>query len=108
VLKFLAGGTLVGLLPLPTPIMVRRYVRAALGCTATVPAPCHLTVLPKKENKTGGLGWRGARRYKPTAATRLWMTVQLWGVIYLSHLNPPVWYGTQIALFIIHSVQPPV
>jgi len=28
VLKFLAGGTLVGLLPLPMPIMVRRYVRA--------------------------------------------------------------------------------
>jgi hypothetical protein len=65
VIKYLAGGTLVGLLPLPGPIMVRRY--------------------------------------KPTPQTRLWMTVQLWGLIYLSHLHPPVWYGTQIGLFIIHS-----
>lgn len=66
VLKFLNSGTLVGLLPLPNPIMVRRY--------------------------------------KPNASTYVWATVNLWGSIYLANLEPPVWYGTQVALFILRTV----
>eukprot|EP00160_Parvularia_atlantis_P018711 Unigene7058_Nuclearia_a/m.21624 Unigene7058_Nuclearia_a/g.21624 ORF Unigene7058_Nuclearia_a/g.21624 Unigene7058_Nuclearia_a/m.21624 type:complete len:771 (+) Unigene7058_Nuclearia_a:142-2454(+) len=67
VLDFLNSGTLVGLLPLPNPIMVRRY--------------------------------------KPNVSTYVWATVNLWGSIYLANLEPPIWYGTQVALFILRTVE---
>jgi len=53
VLKFLAGGTLVGLLPLPTPIMVRRYVRATWERRLRT-SLFHITALLREL----GLAWR--------------------------------------------------
>jgi len=66
VLKFLSSGTLVGLLPVPHPIMVRKY--------------------------------------KSNPATYAWATVYMWGVIYVRNLNPPIWFGTKIALFVVKKI----
>ena len=63
----MASGTLVGLLPPPPPLTMRRY--------------------------------------RPNVNTFVWATVFLWGIVYLAHLDPPVWYGTTISLFIVKNVE---
>jgi len=66
VLKYLSSGTLVGLLPVPHPIMVRKY--------------------------------------KPNHGTYAWATIFMWGVIYLRNLNPPIWFGTKVELFMVKKI----
>eukprot|EP01135_Chromosphaera_perkinsii_P003428 Nk52_evm52s242 gene=Nk52_evmTU52s242 len=68
IIEFLRHGTLVGLLPVPHPILIRKY--------------------------------------QSHPGTDKWLTSYLWGVVFLRHFNPPVWYGTNIRLFQIRS-QPP-
>lgn len=66
VLRYLSSGTLVGLLPVPHPIMVRKY--------------------------------------KPNQGTYAWATIYMWGVIYLRNLNPPIWFGTKVELFMVKKI----
>ena len=68
IIEFLKHGTLVGLLPVPHPILIRKY--------------------------------------QSHPGTDKWLTSYLWGVVFLRHFNPPVWYGTNIRLFQIRSAPP--
>jgi len=63
ILQYLKETTLVGLLPVPHPILIRRY--------------------------------------QNNAATNMWFTTFMWGVIYLRNHAPPIFYGTQVRLFLI-------
>jgi len=63
ILAYLKQTTMVGLLPVPHPILIRRY--------------------------------------QNNAATNMWFTTFMWGVIYLRNHTPPAFYGTHVKLFII-------
>jgi len=63
ILQYLKETTLVGLLPVPHPILIRRY--------------------------------------QNNAATNMWFTTFMWGVIYLRNSSPPTYYGTHVRLFVI-------
>lgn len=65
ILDFLERFTLVGLLPVPHPILIRRY--------------------------------------QPNDAVQTWLLSYLWGNIYLQHINPPVFLGTDVKLFVINT-----
>ncbi len=69
ILDYLRGTTLVGLLPVPHPILIRRY--------------------------------------QDNLATNMWFTTYMWGVIYLRNLQPPIFYGTHVKLFIIKMLDSP-
>jgi len=66
ILEYLKNTTLVGLLPVPHPILIRRY--------------------------------------QNNAATNMWFSTFMWGVIYLRNHAPPIFYGTNVQLFIIKMV----
>jgi len=63
ILDFLSKTTLVGVLPVPHRIIVRKY----------------------QEN----------------LPTLIWFTTYLWGVIYVRSSSPPLFYGTDIRLFVV-------
>jgi len=63
ILEFLSKTTLVGVLPVPHRIIVRKY----------------------QEN----------------VPTLIWFTTYLWGVIYVRSSSPPLFYGTDIRLFVV-------
>jgi len=63
ILEFLSHTTLVGVLPVPHRIIVRKY----------------------QEN----------------VPTLIWFTTYLWGVIYVRSSSPPLFYGTDIRLFVV-------
>jgi hypothetical protein len=61
--EYLKTTTLVGLLPVPHPIFIRRY------------------------------------QHNP--ATELWFLTHVWGQILLRHIDPPVFLGTRMQLFML-------
>merc|ERR1719216_375252 len=65
ILRFLQHGTLVGLLPVPHPILIRKY--------------------------------------QPNPGTAMWFRTYMWGVIYLRNTDPPIWYDTDVKVFIIFA-----
>ncbi|XP_077594830.1 protein HID1b isoform X1 [Stigmatopora nigra] len=66
ILSFLRHGTLVGLLPVPHPILIRKS--------------------------------------QVNGATASWFRTYAWGVVYLRHLDPAIWYDTDIRLFEIQKM----
>ena len=65
IMEFLQRGTLVGLLPVPHPILIRRA--------------------------------------SPHKGSSLWYTSFQWSTIYLKNLNPDLFHGTHVRLFVVSS-----
>lgn len=66
ILAYLKNGTLVGLLPTPHPILIRRFTTAQMSA--------------------------------------LWFSVFIWGHIFLSNMEPPMFQGTYVRLFVVTVV----
>ena len=84
IIRFLQNGTLVGLLPVPHPILIRRYqVRHDLLNTNMI-IICLLV--------------------QANSATELWFRTYMWGVVYLRSSQPPLWAETSVKMFTVQRV----
>jgi len=68
IIDFLKKTTMVGLLPVPHPILIRKY--------------------------------------QSNSMTDLWFTTFMWGVIYLRNQMPPLFYKTNVKLFVVKVLEP--
>jgi hypothetical protein len=68
ILHKLQNTTLVGLLPAPHPILIRKY--------------------------------------QSNDATQTWLLSYLWGSIFLQQSHPPLFFGTRVKLFVLHTTNP--
>ncbi|KAI4457116.1 protein hid1 [Holotrichia oblita] len=85
ILKFLQHGTLVGLLPVPHPILIRKY-----------------------QANSGMYGGKNIVKYARHFFPTVYLVLHLCSILKLSkhfrNVDPPVWYDTDVKLFEIQRV----
>lgn len=93
ILNFLEHGTLVGLLPVPHPILIRKF--GSVNGTHTHKDHSEFQYL----FRTLFLG-----KYQTNSGTTLWFRTYMYGVIFLRNIMPPIWYETDVKLFEIQKL----
>jgi hypothetical protein len=85
IMAFLHRSTLVGALPVPHPIVIRKYqVRCGWVCDENAVA----FTIPRQAN----------------AATTAWVRNYCYGVVFSRNVSPPLFFGTNVRLFTVSVV----
>ena len=103
ILRFLQNGTLVGLLPVPHPILIRRYQVIIFDGTIIVMVKVIIvktTIIKKIFLHTISFYFL----MQANRATELWFQTYMWGVVYLRSASPPLWAETSVKMFTVQRV----